>query len=354
MIPPFSAHHLSAEADGYNQIHTRDYRVNDPQGCQVLVTVPHILQIMLLAPSNAKNGGWSQRVKWIVFDEIHSIGQAEDGVVWEQLLLLSPCPIIALSATVGNPEEFTSWLQSTQAAMGYELDKVEHPYRYSDLRKFVYEAPKTFEFQPLEVTDTLGLPSLDGAPGLLYMHPVAALVNETRGIPDDLHLEPRDCLSLYNCMKKHATADYPLQPGLDPTGRLPPIIRKVDVLGWESELKSLLRQWMADSRSPFHHVISELSQSLHPRTTKQDEPLQNGAAAHAVDPDDLMSTALPLLHTLNTRNALPAILFNYDRTMCEKIGQDLLTKLAQAEEECKCRNISVCFETCPRDRTEGA
>ena len=58
-------------------IHTRDYRVNDPQGCQILVTVPHILQIMLLAPSNAKSGGWSQRVKRIIFDEIHCIGQAE-------------------------------------------------------------------------------------------------------------------------------------------------------------------------------------------------------------------------------------------------------------------------------------
>ena len=36
-------------------IHTRDYRVNNPAECQILVTVPHILQIMLLAPSNAKS-----------------------------------------------------------------------------------------------------------------------------------------------------------------------------------------------------------------------------------------------------------------------------------------------------------
>ena len=79
-------------------IHTRDYRINNPTGCQVLVTVPHILQIMLLAPSNAK--GWSERVKWIIFDEVHCIGQAEDGLIWEQLLLMAPCPIIALSATV--------------------------------------------------------------------------------------------------------------------------------------------------------------------------------------------------------------------------------------------------------------
>lgn len=60
-------------------LHTRDYRVNSPTGCQVLVTVPQILQIMLLSPANADS--WLPKVKRIIFDEIHSIGQAEDGIV---------------------------------------------------------------------------------------------------------------------------------------------------------------------------------------------------------------------------------------------------------------------------------
>lgn len=111
--------------------HTRDYRINNPSGCQILVTVPHILQIMLLSPSNAKS--WSPKVKYIIFDEIHSIGQAEDGVVWEQLLLLAPCPIIALSATVGNPEMFNSWLDSTQQSSGHQVAMIKHQHRYSDL-----------------------------------------------------------------------------------------------------------------------------------------------------------------------------------------------------------------------------
>ena len=84
-------------------IHTRDYRINNSTGCQILVTVPHILQIMLMSPSNANS--WSKRVKWVIFDEVHCIGQAEDGLIWEQLLLMAPCPIIALSATIGNPED---------------------------------------------------------------------------------------------------------------------------------------------------------------------------------------------------------------------------------------------------------
>jgi superfamily II RNA helicase len=85
-------------------IHTRDYRINNPTNCQILVTMPHILQIMLLAPANAKT--WASQIKRIIFDKIHCIGQANDGVVWEQLLLLSPCPIIALSATVDSTQRF--------------------------------------------------------------------------------------------------------------------------------------------------------------------------------------------------------------------------------------------------------
>lgn len=30
----------------------------------------------------------------IVMDEIHTIGQQEGGAVWEQILLLAPCPVM--------------------------------------------------------------------------------------------------------------------------------------------------------------------------------------------------------------------------------------------------------------------
>ena len=163
-------------------IHTRDYRINNATGCQILVTVPHILQIMLLAPSNAeRNNSWSCRVKRIIFDEVHCIGQAEDGIVWEQLLLLAPCPIIALSATVGNPEEFNRWLKCTQASIGSDLVMVTHPHRYSDLRKFVYVPPKKFLFKGLGPRTRFSMPGLDANPyatrGFAFVHPVASLIN---------------------------------------------------------------------------------------------------------------------------------------------------------------------------------
>lgn len=164
-------------------IHTRDYRINDPTGCQVLVTVPHILQIMLLAPSNAATtNSWSSRVKRIIFDEIHCIGQAEDGVIWEQLLLLAPCPIIALSATVGNPIEFKQWLETSERAKGHDLEVIIHSSRYSDLRKFLYVPPKkAVDFTGLVKPQCFPTPGLDeagdGSEAFLLIHPVSSLTN---------------------------------------------------------------------------------------------------------------------------------------------------------------------------------
>lgn len=47
-----------------------------------------------------------------------AISEDEGGAVWEQLILMAPCPIIGLSATVGNPHDFNDWLGSIQEAHG--------------------------------------------------------------------------------------------------------------------------------------------------------------------------------------------------------------------------------------------
>lgn len=312
-------------------IHTRDYRINNPTGCQVLVTVPHVLQIMLLAPTNANS--WSSRVKRIIFDEVHSIGQAEDGVVWEQLLLLAPCPIIALSATVGNPDEFSDWLGTTQRALGTELVTVQHPHRYSDLRKYQFVPPERFAFQGLPDKASFGMLSLDNATGVNHVHPVAALVDKTRGIPADLALEPRDCLELWTAMKKVQNAKYPVSDDLDPDLALPEVSRKIDILKWEKELKKLLQDWLTNHDSPYDKLLVELEANFRNderqalQTTRVGEIHAKGSAVH----DDLMLSTLPLLCRLHEQDALPAILFNYDRHLCERICKSLLEQFEKDE-----------------------
>lgn len=295
---------------------------------------------MLLSPSNAKS--WSPKVKYIIFDEIHSIGQAEDGVVWEQLLLLAPCPIIALSATVGNPEMFNSWLDSTQQSSGHKVAMIKHQHRYSDLRKFVFNPPKRFAFRGLSDRPSFATLGLDGISGFAFIHPVASLVNKSRGIPDDLSLEARDCLSLYQSMKRHETAEYPVPSDLEPSKRLgsTKVIRKADIIEWEQTLKSLLKAWMSDSNSPFDAVQGELSKSMESAPSSEVEASKREISDKAndltdIDPNDLYSTTLPLLCKLQERDALPAILFNYDRHKCENIVKVVVQQLRDAEHRWK-------------------
>ena len=314
-------------------IHTRDLRINNSQSCQILVTVPHILQIMLLAPSNARS--WSTRIRRIIFDEIHSIGQADDGVVWEQLLLLVPCPIVALSATVGNPEAFSSWLDSSQRTSGFEVTMIKHDQRYSDLRKFLFVPPRNFAFRGLPPSKSFAKLGLDDMPGFVFLHPVASLANKYRGVSDDFALEARDCLMLWQAMVKHQARQYPVDDDLSPGKALPAVPKRADIFSWERRLKELLRRWMTDNKSPFDKVLNELSSSIKSYSPEKvqisTEASKDGERPRRIDTDDLCETTLPLLTKLHEQGALPVILFNYDRNGCEKICKAVLEQLKSAE-----------------------
>ncbi|KAF3922981.1 hypothetical protein ABW20_dc0102888 [Dactylellina cionopaga] len=325
-------------------IHTRDYRINDPEHCQILVTVPHILQIMLLSPQNA--GKWAPRVKRIIFDEIHSIGQADDGVIWEQLLLIAPCPIIALSATVGNPGEFRDWLVETQKAANIDLKMIEHKHRYSDLRKFIYETPYDEQFIGLD--RKRHFEELDDEPNLESINPISTLLDiKHRALPDDLNLEPRDCLELYHCMVKHQMGQFRVGDSLNPSKWFQGVIGKVDVVKWEAALKAELGKWMANHDSPFDKVMKELTRS---RDTKEPHkenkqesvspsPTRSESAGSVDDAHDndetVQETTISLLTRLHSKNALPAIFFSFDRTMVEKTVATIVGQLEKAEAKFK-------------------
>lgn len=318
-------------------IHTRDHRINNPMTCQILITVPHILQIMLLAPSNAKT--WTPRLRRIIFDEIHCIGQADDGIVWEQLLLLSPCPIIALSATVGNPDEFSSWLQRAQGTNGHDLKMIQHHHRYSDLRKYVYHAPPTFSFEGFQQPGGWSHLGLDDAEWMELMHPVLSLADRSRRIPDDFSLEPRDCLTLWQAMNDLQTSDFPVDLSVNPFHRFSgTIIQKKHIIEWQKPLKDTLQKWMKDRESPFEKLLQRLGRSntTTPAIATRDiAGIEISKGPSASKNATVMSSTLPLIFSLHAQGALPALFFNYDRSMCEDICHQLVTELQEAEKKWK-------------------
>ncbi|RFU74346.1 dead deah box helicase [Trichoderma arundinaceum] len=314
-------------------IYTRDYRVQNPTGCQILVTVPHMLQILLLAPTNAKGpNAWSKRIKRIVFDEVHCIGQDGDGVVWEQLLLSAPCPIIALSATIGNPEPFRDWLSQVQQRKGLELDMVVHTARYSDLRKFIYEPKVRSPFQGLSRTKSLPVPGLDEGdnfcPDLRFIHPVAALTERAGTALDDLSLEARDCLSLWESMKEILSDEDLVKFGVpDPSTILPETISKSDVLRWETALKQALRRIIESPNSAFQDIRG----SLEPYSASETSRPSNHITRLVRDSESIFD----LVVDLHNQDALPALIFHYDTHGCETIVYKILKRFIEAEKKWK-------------------
>ncbi|KAH9002517.1 P-loop containing nucleoside triphosphate hydrolase protein, partial [Lactarius deliciosus] len=313
------------EVDGRTcwAIHTRDYRVHDSQKCQILVTVPEMLGIMLLSPPLART--WTPRIRRIILDEIHTIGQHEGGTVWEQIILLAPCPIIGLSATIGEPEKFNAWLESVQRSKGFVHKFIHHPHRYSHLRKFAYFPQLLRRDEPF-----LGLDS--GSPPtemMRFIHPVSTL-SFGGTMPPDLSLEAPDLLRLHEVLKGGEGGAYAER--LDPTAFFSGnrFIRQKDVLGYETEIKNILARLVVepdaqDPSSPLQRVVRHI----------QDPVIMQMSKARLNTPPNhsgFMSGLIHLLSDLKAENSLPALLFNFDRHECQVMAEKVLDALERAEE----------------------
>ncbi|KAF8505147.1 hypothetical protein JB92DRAFT_2966409 [Gautieria morchelliformis] len=305
-------------------IHTRDYRIHDPQKCQILITVPEILAIMLLSPTLARV--WTPRLKRIILDEIHSIGQEVGGAIWEQLLLLAPCPVIGLSATVGNPEKFNTWLSSVQAAHHFKHRFIYHEHRYSHLRKYFYlrsaaQAPFT------------GLRQHKPTGRLRFLHPVSMLSSAIGGaLPPDFTLEARDCLTLFQALRKLGDTAGITEDDLgklDPTKFFDPptFLKQQHILRYEQTLIRVISKLREMPAS--HETLQEIVHQL------TDDEIYKA-------PDDLLSIApeitelegsLPhLVSDLYAEGDLPALVFSFNRHQCETHAQKIHSFLEEAEE----------------------
>lgn len=65
---------------------------------------------------DALRSGEQVRTDFVILDEAHYLGDEDRGHVWEEAIILSPPRIrmLLLSATVGNAEEFASWIEEVR------------------------------------------------------------------------------------------------------------------------------------------------------------------------------------------------------------------------------------------------
>jgi hypothetical protein len=102
--------------------------------CQVLISTPQMFEIMVLSQT-VDNQRIRERTKYLILDEIHSMNN-EGGSCWETIMMMIRCPILALSATLGNPEPFMNWLKTIRRE--HEVHLVECQHRFVPLSYFLY------------------------------------------------------------------------------------------------------------------------------------------------------------------------------------------------------------------------
>ena len=66
---------------------------------------------------DAMHQGESLPTDFVVLDEVHFLGDAEQGVVWEEIMIYLPkrIPLLMLSATIGNAGQISAWLASIRS-----------------------------------------------------------------------------------------------------------------------------------------------------------------------------------------------------------------------------------------------
>ncbi len=89
---------------------TGDIQIN--REAEILVLTTEIFRNMLYK-SNQEQELFS-RMGFLVLDECHYMQDADRGTVWEESIIYCPAQaqIIGLSATIGNPEQLTAWINT--------------------------------------------------------------------------------------------------------------------------------------------------------------------------------------------------------------------------------------------------
>ena len=175
-------------------------------------------------------------------------------------------PCSGLSATIGEPDKFNSWLASVQEAHGYQHTYINHPHRYSHLRKFFYVLGEE------DYAEYRGLEDYEDTKRLRFLHPVS-LLGYTRLLPPDFSLEASDCLSLFHALEDVVSDNrVPVEvdiASLHPSKSLGrnTFLQQKDIIAYETRLKDVLSKLVSVSdpqvkESPLSLVISHLQDPM--------------------------------------------------------------------------------------------
>ncbi|GMS88551.1 hypothetical protein PENTCL1PPCAC_10726, partial [Pristionchus entomophagus] len=314
---------------------TNDYD-NNALTCQVLVTVPDALENLLLS-TNPIVQQFASRIKYVIFDEVHSIGASQEAPVWEHLLLFIRCPFIALSATIGNAEKLHEWLdkgEQVKSGGKRKVDLITYGERYSELEMAIQkiEMPSIREEGEGEEEGQKKkeVKKVEGDCIQQFM-PYGVFTPEKMrmfGIPEDQQLTSRQVLQLFRMMSE---VDETIKTNLEPckyfnySPGIPVWLNRAGLRALEGELKKKMLEWLNNDEAKIENVLKKLGEPVKEQLEHRAVPFNRVEVA--------MNNIIPLVDELKEKNMLPGICFNDDRTVCEDLAMKLCEELEARQKE---------------------
>lgn len=279
-----------------------------PWNCQVLIVIPSLLESVLNCPPE----GFIERVKYIIVDEVHKIGSEEMGIPIERIVHLSPCPMLVLSATLGNIEGFYGWMRKIENEKGRECELVSYGERYCELKPYVYSGA---ESKVVPINN-------------LFSYSYAHI--KKFGFGNDINFLPEELLHLYDSVCAVLGEDQ-----MHLVAQLMPenffrsnILTKSDVKEYERHLLGTFQRMVEEdllSEKQVRYVYKLQTKN----TKKAFESVMDFSQEYLLD------NMLDLLSEMKERNMLPCIVFNTDRDFVSKLALRVHQQLEALDNERK-------------------
>jgi ATP-dependent RNA helicase DDX60 len=237
-----------------------------------------------------------------------------------------PCPVIALSATIGNFQMFSNWLRQVMALKKQDLLLIEHSGRWNDINTFRYlgrggvRVPESPQWQlGYAIINFRSVAKEPVETDIVKFHPLALFstpVGKQKLIASKcnlshVELSTLEILQLWFVIEKNWSDALPKISHLSPDVFFKGNILKSEVFSWGADLKEFVRQCYLVDEEIVYSMLGDL------------EPL---IASESVEPD-----FFSLLIDLDASEKLPAIIFSLDRAKCEKLTISVLKQLKSFE-----------------------
>ncbi|WUR03591.1 exosome RNA helicase MTR4 [Vairimorpha necatrix] len=279
--------------------------ITNPYNCQVLITIPSLLESLLNSPPE----NLLPKIKYIIIDEVHKISSEEMGSPIERIIHLSPCPLLVLSATLGNLEGFYDWVSRIEKSKNRECELVSHSTRYADLKPFVYS-------EKIVPINNLFSYSYDHI--------------KKFGFGNDINFLPEELLSLFDSLclvlnQKQKELLYPLVPERFFKSN---ILTRKNIKEYQNYLLKYFEELIKNNELGEKQV-----KKIYKLQTKESKKAFENIPEYSES--YILENINTLLDDLKDKDMLPCIIFNTDRDFINKMALKVYKNLETKDKEIK-------------------